>query len=181
MDKKSEIGMIDWEFLHDMQGIAPEMITPEIILLTRDFLEKIPGKWKKIKTKLEKHVIPKHTVHCAISDIENMGNEFKLRGAIRTKDGHNLGFHRVVIYDEDRFFDDYIGAVITDKDGKFTLSFGKKTFSDFGLEAEPDIYFKVFEWKDQRFMEIGKSMPQVFEKTETVENKVILEFGIITI
>ena len=70
MDNKSEIGYIDWEFIHDMQGIAPELITPEIISLTPGFLGKIPKKWDKIKAKLKKHVNPDRTIHCAISDIE---------------------------------------------------------------------------------------------------------------
>jgi len=181
MDNKSEIGTIDWEFIHDMQGIAPDMITPEIIYLSREFLESIPPKWDKIKTKLAVHVVPKKTIHCAIADIENMGNEFKVRGTFRNKQGEILAFHKVVIYDKDRFEDDYIGAVITNKDGFFTLSFGKKTFSDFGLEHEPDIYFKVFNWNGEHFIQIGKVMPEVFEKIEIADGKHIFQFGVIVL
>jgi hypothetical protein len=181
MDNKSEIGIIDWEFIHDMQGIAPELITPEIIHLTRDFLEKIPEKWDKIKEKLEPHVSRKKPIHCAIADIENLGNEFKLRGILKSKNGDVLDFYKVVVYDEDRFEDDYIGAVITGKNGEFTLAFGKKTFSDFGLEAEPDIYFKVFSWQNNQFVPYGKTMPEVFEKTETADNKIIFNYGVVTI
>lgn len=186
MDNKSEIGYIDWEFIHDMQGIAPELITPEIISLTPAFLSKIPKKWDNIKTKLKKHIDPNRTIHCAISDIENLGNEFKIRGTLKNKKGEILSFHKVVVFDEDRFEDDYIGALITDNDGNFTLSFGKKTFSDFGLEAEPDIYFKVFRWQEERFEEIGRTMPKVFEKTEITdpeskEKKILFEFGVVTI
>jgi hypothetical protein len=186
MDNKSEIGYIDWEFIHDMQGIAPELITPEIISLTPGFLSKIPKKWDKIKAKLKKHVDPDRTIHCAISDIENLGNEFKIRGTLKNKEGEILSFHKVVVFDEDRFEDDYIGAVITDKKSNFTLSFGKKTFSDFGLEAEPDIYFRVFQWQEERFVEIGRTMPRVYEKSEikdseTKETKILIEFGVVTI
>ena len=186
MDNKSEIGYIDWEFIHDMQGIAPELITPEIIYLTPGFLTKVPKKWDKLKAKLKKHVDPDRTIHCAISDIENLGNEFKIRGTLKSKEGEILSFHKVVVFDEDRFEDDYIGAVITDKKGNFTLAFGKKTFSDFGLEAEPDIYFKVFEWQEERFVEIGRTMPRVFEKSEikeseTKKTKILIEFGVVTI
>ncbi len=186
MDNKSEIGYIDWEFIHDMQGIAPELITPEIISLTPGFLSKIPKKWDKIKAKLKKHVEPERTIHCAISDIENLGNEFKIKGTFKNKAGEILSFHKVVMFDEDRFEDDYIGAVITDKNGDFTLLFGKKTFSDFGLEAEPDIYFKIFKWEGERFVELGRTMPRVFEKSEiinpdTKEKKILLEFGVVTI
>jgi hypothetical protein len=181
MDNKSEIGIIDWEFIHDMHGIAPDMLTPEIIYLTDDFLDKIPPKWKKIKAVLEGHVSPKGPVHCAIADIENLGNEFKLHGTLKNKSGDVLDFHKVVVYDKDKFEDDYIGAVISDKDGHFSLAFGKKTFSDFGLEAEPDIYFKVFRWDGERFIEMGKTMPEVFERTETQGDKIIYEFGVVTV
>jgi hypothetical protein len=186
MDNKSEIGYIDWEFIHDMQGIAPELINPEIIFLTPGFLSKIPKKWDKIKTKLKRHIDLNRTIHCAISDIENLGNEFKIRGTLKSKEGEILSFYKVVVFDEDRFEDDYIGAVITDIKGNFTLSFGKKTFSDFGLEAEPDIYFRVFQWQDERFVEIGRTMPKIFEKSEITdpdskEKKILIEFGVVTI
>lgn len=181
MDNKSEIGFIDWEFIHDMQGIVPKMVTPEIIYLTNDFLDQIPEKWDKIRAKLETHVVSNRTVHCAISDLENLGNEFKLRGTLKSTEGDILPFHKVVIFDKDRFEDDYIGAVISDKNGLFSLSFGKKTFSDFGLEAEPDIYFKIFTWQDERFVEVARTMPEVFEKTEIGDEKVIFEFGVVTI
>jgi hypothetical protein len=181
MDKKSEVGYIDWEFLHDMQGIAPDLITPELIHLTSDFLSKIPPKWQKIKAQLKKHLDSRHPVHCAISDIENLGNDFKIRGILKSKQGEPLGFHRMVFVDKDRLEDDYLGSVITGKEGNFTLSFGKKVFSDFGLEAEPDVYVKVYRWEEERFVEIGQTMPPVFEKTETKENKVLMEFGVVTL
>lgn len=139
MNHKNEIDIIDWEFIHDMQGIVPELITPEMIRLTKEFLNEIPSKWREIKLKLAKHIDPKQVVYVAIADMENLGNEFKIRGTLKDKEGNVLSFHRVIVYDEDRFEDDYIGSVITDKDGRFSLSFGRKTFSDFGLEAEPEI------------------------------------------
>jgi hypothetical protein len=181
MDNKSEIGVIDWEFIHDMQGIAPEMITPELIYLTQNFLNKIPAKWAKIKKLLSKHVSPKGPVHCAISDIENLGNEFKVKGTFKNQEGNVLAFHKVVVYDKDKFEDDFIGAVITDKDGAFSLAFGKKTFSDFGMEAEPDIYFKVYSWNGKLFQELGKTMPDVFERIETSDDKIIYQFGVVTL
>ncbi len=181
MNRKNDIGIVDWEFIHDMQGIVPELITPEIISLTREFLDKIPAKWSKIKLKLAKHVDPKQTVYVAIADIENLGNEFKVRGILKDKKGDILSFHRVVVYDEDRFEDDYIGSIITDENGEFTLSFGKKTFSDFGLESEPDIYLNIFFWKEGSFHEMGRVMPEIFEKLETIEKKKIIEFGIVSI
>lgn len=181
MTNKKEIGFVDWEFLHDMQGVVPDLITPEIIHLTYDFLKKIPPEWEKIKSQLEKHVSHKHVTHIAISDIENLGCQFKVRGTLKNKKGDILGFHRVVLFDQDPMEDDFLGAVITDKDGNFTLEFGKRVFSDFGLEAEPDIYLKIFAWDNESFKEIGKCTPEVFEKTETREGNKLYEFGVITI
>jgi len=181
MSNKSDIGIVDWEFIHDMQGIAPELITPQLISLTHEFLEKIPEKWHEIKKKLEMHAAVNHIVYAAISDIENLGDDFKLRASLKDKSGKILSFYKVVIYDEDKFEDDFIGAVITDKNGEFSLNFGKKTFSDFGLEAEPDIYFKVYEFENAEFKEIGRVMPEVFEKTTTIGKKTILEFGVVTL
>jgi hypothetical protein len=181
MSSKSEIGFVDWEFIHDMQGIVPDLITPELIQLTYEFLDSIPEKWEKIKMQLEPHVSSEKTIYLAIADIENMGNEFKITGTLKNQNGEPLDFHRVVIFDEDRIEDDYIGAVITDKDGNFNLAFGKKTFSDFGIEAEPDIYFKIFAWEHNRFAEIARITPTVFEKTETREEKLIIRFGVVIV
>lgn len=181
LTNKNEIGFVDWEFIHDMQGVVPELITPEIIQLTGEFLKKIPPEWEKIKLQLQKHTSPKHVTYVAIADTENLGCEFKVRGIIKNKECKSLGFHRVVIFDKDPMEDDFIGAVITDKDGCFSLSFGKRVFSDFGMEAEPDIYFKVFAWDNEKFTEIGRIMPEVFEKTVTQEGYKIYDFGVITI
>ncbi len=181
MDNQIELGYIDWEFIHDMQGIAPKLITPEYILLSNDFLKHIPKKWDKIRNKLTRHFKAKGDAHLAISDVENLGDEFKIRGTLHDKKGAALAFHKVVIYDEDTLEDDFIGAVITDKDGVFVLAFGKKTFSDFGMEAEPDIYFKIFFWKAGQFHELKKIMPEFHEKSETSQGKFIFEFGVIEV
>lgn len=181
LDNKSDIGVVDWEFIHDMQGLAPDMITPELIRLTPDFLNLIPAKWNRVKTKLEKHLVPKKTIHCGISDIENLGNEFKVRGVLKNSQCEILSYHKVVVYDEDRFQDDYIGAMITNSEGIFALSFGKKTFSDFNMEAEPDIYFKVFAWDGTLFVPIGKVTPRLFEKKITEENHIIYDFGVVVV
>lgn len=181
MTNKNEIGFVDWEFIHDMQGVVPDLITPEIIHLTYDFLKKIPDEWGKIKAQLEKHASRWHVTYIAISDIENLGCQFKVRGTLKNKKGDALGFHRVVIFDEDPMEDDFLGAVITDKDGNFSLAFGKRVFSDFGMEAEPDIYLKIFAWDNEKFKEVGKCTPEVFEKTETKEGNKLYEFGVITI
>ncbi len=181
MDMKSEVGLVDWEFIHDMQDIVPELITPEVIHLNKKFIGKIPLKWNKIKSVLYKHIDPEKTIYLTISDIENMGNEFKARGILKDKNGKKLSFHKIILFDKDRFEDDYIGGVISDKKGEFTLSFGKNTFSDFGIESHPDIYFKIYSWKKDHFEEIMKVIPEISKKIETKDKKTIYEFGIVTV
>lgn len=181
MTAQKEAGMADWEFIHDMQGVAPEMITPEMIRLTRKFLECIPPKWQNLKKQLAAHVKPDAVVYIAISDIENLGDEFKIRGVLRGEDGLPLAFHRLVIYDKDRFEDDYLGAVITDRDGAFSLAFGKKVFSDFGLDAEPDVYIKLFRWKNDLFEKITEITPLVHEKISTADGHNIIDFGVVSV
>jgi hypothetical protein len=181
MDNKSDVGTIDWEFIHDMQGIVPHLINYNGMILKRDFLEKIPEKHVKIKKALARHLTKKSTIHLAFSDIENRGTEFKVTGTLVEKGGRPLAFYKVEIFDEDRFEDDFIGSVITDEKGTFSMLFGKQVFSDFGLEALPDIYFKIFEWKKDQFVEKARLMPKPHEISETSQNKHLLEFGIIEV
>lgn len=181
MDGKSDIGYIDWEFIHDMQAIDPDHITPELIYLTREFLDKIPEKWDEIKAKLASRIKKGKIVHIAIEDVENLGNDFKVRGILKDKQGRPVPFCKIVVMDKDPMEDDYLGAVITDQDGEFSVSFGKRAFSDFNMEAEPEVYFKIYTWKDSGFFPIGSVTPEVFEKVETKEGKVVLEFGVVEI
>jgi len=179
MDGKSDIGHIDWEFIHDMHGIAPEFITPELIHLTDDFLAKIPEKWKEIRRKLARHTRNGAIVHVAIEDVENLGNDFKARGILKNRQGQPLAFHRIVMMDKDLLESDYLGSVITKGNGEFSLSFGQETFSHLKLEANPDVFFKVFEWRDQHFVPIGEVTPEIHEKVEVPGGKKILEFGVV--
>ena len=89
------------------------------------------------------------------SSDEALKNGFEIRG-------YRGGFE---VHFEDRFEDDYIGSVITNQDGYLEISFGKKVFSDFGLEQEPDVYFKIFTFEAGAFKELKRIMPEIFEKT----------------
>ena len=181
MDNKSDVGTIDWEFIHDMQGIVPHLINYNVMVLKRDFLESIPEKYTKIKKELARRLAKNNTIHLAFSDIENRGTEFKVTGTLVDKEGSPLAFHKVEIFDEDRFEDDFIGSVITDEKGRFTILFGKQVFSDFGLESMPDIYFKIFSWQHNQFVEKIRIMPLPHEISETDLHKTLIEYGVIEI
>jgi hypothetical protein len=184
MDRREEIGVIDWEFVYDMQSIAPDMISADTIILNRELLTKIPAKWRVIKQKLSACIHRDETHFLAVSDLENQGNEFKIEGTIRRREsGESLAFHRLMVFDKDRLEDDFIGSIVSDAAGKFALAFGKRTFSDFGFaESIPDLYFRVFSWdREKRFVEIARVMPKDFKVSHFPDRKVAIDFGVIDI
>jgi hypothetical protein len=183
MEHGEEIGLIDWEFIYDMQAIAPEQITADTIVLSHDLLAKIPTKWRPIKQKLAARIHGDETHVLAVSDVENQGNEFKIEGVLQRRGGEaTLPFHRLMVFDKDRMEDDFIGSVITDAAGRFTLAFGRRTFSDFGFaEAVPDIYFRVFAWGGKDFQEIARVMPKDFKVSHFPDRKVVIDFGVVAI
>jgi len=56
-----------------------------------------------------------------------------------------------------------------------------ETFSDFGLESEPDIYLKIYVWRDNYFHQIDKVTPKIVNKIETDDKNIIYEFGVVAI
>jgi hypothetical protein len=50
---------------------------------------------------------------------------------------------RIEAWDRDLLFDDWLGQVLTDAEGKFQLSFTEDAFQEL-FEARPDVYLKVF-------------------------------------
>jgi hypothetical protein len=181
MNHRSEIGTIDWQFIYDMQVLAPDQVSHDLIRLTDDLLHKIPAKWKELKKKMSSHLDRQGTTFIAICDVENQGQDFTIEGTLKDTKGQPRPFHRLLIYDKDRFEDDYLGFVVTNDAGAFTLMFGKKVFSDFGLDSMPDIYFKVAEWDGQIFREIGKIKPKPHKVTHFTGGRIAIDFAVITI
>lgn len=180
MSRKEPMGLIDWEFIYEMQGIAPEWITADMIRLTPKFLAAIPAKWQKIKSELASHVQKTGVAYIAICDVENEGSDFKITGTLQQQ-GQPLAFRKVVVYDRDRFEDDYLGTVITDAGGCFVLTFSKKAFSDFGLEAMPDIYFRIHTWVDTEFGPAVEIEPKPYKISHFTDKKVLMEFGAVEV
>jgi hypothetical protein len=48
----------------------------------------------------------------------------------------------VTAYDQDRLFDDTLGAALTGKDGSFSITYGRREFKE-GAEPGPDLYLAV--------------------------------------
>lgn len=63
--------------------------------------------------------------------------------------GNVLAGVRVQAWDEDQLGpDDKLGQDHTDENGFFTIEFDPSAFNDWGLDRDPDLYFKVFDDKD---------------------------------
>jgi hypothetical protein len=181
MNHRQPIGTVDWEFIYEMQGIAPERVSPDLIRLDAELLARIPGKWREMRNTLSGHLERRGVTFIALADSENRGTDFKVVGVLHDAAGAPLPFHRVLIYDKDHFEDDYIGSLISDGQGRFELSFGKSVFSDFGMESSPDIYFKVAAWRGDRFEEIARITPKPFKTSQFADGKTLIDFGTVSV
>ncbi len=183
MNRRQPIGDVDWEFIYEMQGIAPERVGADMIRLDAALLELVPPRWQALRQALAAHLDRRGITHVALADVENRGSDFKVSATFRLKEatGSPLAFHRVIVFDQDHLEDDFIGTVISDEQGRIELSFGKSVFSDFGMETEPDIYFRVSAWRGERFEEIGRVTGKPFKTTRFAGGKTLLDYGTVTL
>ena len=69
---------------------------------------------------------------------------FRVHGVVREADsGRPLEALLVKAYDKDLFFDDFLGAKLTDSDGRFEIHFTELDFRDV-IEQRPDLYLRIF-------------------------------------
>ncbi len=72
-------------------------------------------------------------------------NTFAISGRIidgQTKQG--IPGLRIEAWDKDLIFNDLVGSVETDRQGRFSMSFTTDYFSEIFFDRRPDIFFKVF-------------------------------------
>jgi len=57
------------------------------------------------------------------------------------------GIPRVAVraFDKDLLFDDFLGAVITDENGYFEITYNKEDFQEICIERKPDIYLEIID------------------------------------
>ena len=77
-----------------------------------------------------------------------MGSEsrhYEIRGVIRgAGTGKGIVGLRVEALDKDFIYDDRLGAVHTNADGRFQLRYAAADFREVFLDSKPDIYLRVY-------------------------------------
>ena len=163
MDRCNVLGEVPWQFIFDMEEIAPDLANSEMIVLNHDLLAKIPAEWKLEHDKLFKYLGQRKEISLAVSHMYQEGREYTVSGSLR-KPGMPPGCHKIIFYDYHRIFDHYITSIITDQKGEFEFSFDssflhhhrwrKKTMS------VPDFLLKIFAWRDHAFNLVDTQMIQ---------------------
>jgi hypothetical protein len=154
LSRGQEAGTCPWAFVDDLQTREPDLVTPELLLLSDQLLARIPEKWQDQAEYLRAILGDREHVELGLSDVPNKEDTFLVTGMLRTAEGDPLPFHQVVVMDEDPVEDDYLGCVLTDRLGRFELSFSAWSFRDIPVFGErlPDILLKVSAFADGGFV-----------------------------
>jgi hypothetical protein len=59
------------------------------------------------------------------------------------QEGKPVSGAAVEVYDKDLLLNDYLGAAVTDENGRFEVEFSSDLFKDSVFEDRPDIFLKV--------------------------------------
>jgi hypothetical protein len=59
------------------------------------------------------------------------------------KAGQPIAGARVEVFDEDMLLDDYLGAAVTDREGRFEVEFTTSEYKDGPFDGRPDIFLEV--------------------------------------
>ena len=69
---------------------------------------------------------------------------FKIHGIIKDKEtGKGIPNLTVKAIDKDLFFDDLLGSVTTDENGKFEIIYDKEDFQELFFDKKPDLYLTI--------------------------------------
>lgn len=106
------------------------------------------------------------------------GSKYTVTGTVRNKanDEGILDLH-VLVYDKDRFTDDFLGIAVTDEKGVFSLSFDASEFNRF-FDRKPDLYFivkdgglELLKTKNNEIKEASPSTPEIILYVDISEDK----------
>lgn len=74
--------------------------------------------------------------------------KYAIQGEVVSQKDQSLEGLRIEAWDNDLVIDDFLGAVLTDQDGKFTIQFDGTFYKEICFDRKPDVYFKIF-YKDR--------------------------------
>lgn len=104
-------------------------------------------------------------------DTQLPADQWVVKGKVSDENGKGMAGVTVSLYDKDLLFDDYLGTVITDKQGNFQFLYREEGFKDL-LESNPDIYVKVFDKDGNTIYSSKKSVRCNVGRTEVFNIKI---------
>lgn len=179
MNARKEIAQVDWEFIYEMQRVAPDQVSAERVCLSPELLRKIPEKWKSLREGFNRALGGKSHLPLAVADLDAVEKEFKTEGRLY-RQGKPLGFCKLVVMDKDLFEDDFLGMAITGEDGYFSVSFDAKAFNDIPFiqtKQVPDFLLKLFEWKSDHFAKTSELRVKPFKVSRYEGGKTLIDLG----
>jgi hypothetical protein len=184
MDNRNVLGEVPWQFIFDLEEIAPYLANSEMIVLNHDLLSKIPAEWKPEHDKLLNYLGQQKEIFLAVSHMYQEGRDYTVSGSLK-KSGMPLGYHKIIFYDYHRIFDHYITSIITDQKGEFEFSFDSGFLHHHRLRKKtigigvPDFLLKIFAWQDHAFNLIDTIMiePGQMEIERPGEKQMIIRLG----
>ena len=186
LEKGYLLGVVPWQFVFDMEEIAPDLANSEMVILNHDLLSKIPAQWKSEHDKLFDYLGQQKEIFLGVSHMYQEGREYTVSGAL-VKSGVPLKYHKIIFYDYHRIFDHYITSIITDPKGEFEFSFDSSFLHHHRLRKKaigvPDFLLKIFDWKDHQFKLINTVMiePGQMKIERPAEKEMIIRLGTIVL
>lgn len=103
---------------------------------------------------------------------------FKIFGRVIDKTtGSGIPKLSVKAIDSDLLFDDVLGMVTTDAEGKFEILYEKEDFQELFFDKKPDLYIKIFDAEGE---EIHTTEDKVrYQSNETEEFNVEIDYSIL--
>jgi len=177
------IGEVPWFEISDAMKKKADLLKSAIIMVNNSLINLLPSESKTMRKLLNEYYKKSKKITSlpvGVSDTIIDTHDFICKGILKDKNGNPLVSYKLWIYDKDLIENDYLGSVITDKNGEFEFSFSYSAFRDFG-EKIPDFLIKIFKYDDNEFKLIVNDR-KIEDFVENLEkNFNIVDFGEIII
>jgi len=183
IENGTDAGMIPWDFVYELEGLAPDKVSPQLIKLDLALVGLVPEKWLDQRHRLLSVLAERKHVFLALSDMRETGQHIRVTGSLKSSSGEALTYHQVVFFDKDWIEDDYLACVVTDGTGSFECCFSKESFRDIPVLGEqmPDLLLKVTQWKETEFRGVAEIQVKPERVSKPDDNKVLIDLGIVRV